>query len=446
MTIASRSSLRVVVAGLAMALLVASAATAQYLPREEWQSDYRNWQQQTGQRYDTWRSTEPRSTSGDIRDLIDGNVRPGQYNVQLPLGLKLRVNVRDGGADYQQRPSQLAHELASVAAQLRSDLQQLRYLLAQGGFMNTVRDVDDAMRELAAAMDLARRNRPVDEVAARIAEYDRVWHRLEERLVATTLAGPRAQQAVRNVRDGDAHLHRLIDLRPTQGYDRLEVFAIVQRLEQRLGIVRDTLEREARGYGYRQLVRDIDDAHDQARDLLEAVQQDEPYASVAQEFAQFDRAWHTVAESTTYDEAVARRQWETSREIHALDARLHELLELDAPMSRHRGDLDTRLDSLARYTEQLYRMLRHRGGQIDDDLVDEAQDVYRAVRNAQQRIGDGRRNRGERRELLREIVEQWHDFEHRLEDLRGDPRTRAMIEAYARQVDVQMRALPQYGS
>lgn len=443
MTARARCQISLLAAGLAFGLL-SQHSVAQYPPRDRWQSDYRDWQQQTTQRYDTWRSTEPRSTSGDIRDLIDGNVRPGQYDVQLPLGLKLRVNVRDGGADYRQRPSQLAHELAQVAAQLHGDLQQLRYLLLRGGFRDTARDVDQAMGELSAAMELARRNRPVDEVAARIAEYDRVWHRVEERLVATTLAGPRAQQAVREVREGDAHLHRLIDLRPTQGYDRLEVFAIAQRLEQRLAIVRDTLERDPRSYGYRQLVRDVDDAHDQARDLLEAVQQDEPYGSVTQEFRQFDRAWHTVANSSAYDAAVARRQWETSREIHALDARLHELLELDAPMSRRHGDLDARLDSLARSTEQLYRFLRHRGREVDNRLVEDARDVHQAVREAQQRVGDGHRNRGERRRLLEEITDEWHDFEHRLEDQRGDGRMQAAIAGYARQVDDQIRQLSRY--
>ena len=412
----------------------------------QWQQQYNTWQQGLQNRYQQWQAPPQEAGNPSARGLIDlfsGNTRPGRYDVRLPFGMNLRVNVDEQRQQYQDgRAPHTIESVLTLSQQIRQSLSYMQSIARRFGSDQMEDRIEDALEEIEELAEATQSGDSLDRIRERAIRFDNTWHELESYLRNSRQIGPRMRTELDRITDYDNRLHRTIEISPSHGYARLEAVAVARRIKQQTESLLSDLQYRARpGAGIGRVLRNIRDAYQQAEDLYWSIEQGESYEAVRTEYQQFDRAWHEAVRLGRTNRELSRSMWRQHREIDQLDTRMHDLLQVDSPLAQGKRTWVDRSHSLAKSADDFLRYVRNVEGRSGrgQSLRREAEDVAFAADDFYQWFEAGNRDMVLAEEKVGRIAAQWRDVDRQLDGL-SQQRYPNLFDL-ARQVDRKLQQL-----
>ncbi len=390
--------------------------------RQQYQSRQQDWYRQRQNEYRS-RSVESQESYDGRRFVVqDPSYAPGFYDVQLPTGETVRMQIQRGEQegprlgrwerdDYSQAEN-IAHELEEALEDVEDRLNDIDHPLRRDAHR-----VHDQARDLENQFD-SRSSLP--DIQRKYAAFDEAWHHIVHDLQRSGGIDERLQRSIRRASDADEDLHRMLNLpdnAPRHGYDRPRAALLLDRIVQKLQELRDALSRD-RSRGNRELQRQSDRALQSAQTLQRLVDNGQRLRLLVREYENFDQNLHAVSEAIR-GARVDNRVRSIEGELSQLDAALHRELRLESPALNTRQqilELAGRIkgDS-AEFSEELrYDLRRQRGG-----VIDLAEDFEREAGQLADRINDYRVDSDLVRNALRATLESWGRLEREMRRTRG---------------------------
>jgi hypothetical protein len=401
-------------------VLSASSVMAQGVPA--WRSNFQRWQQQTRERNGQWRvqSNATRQQGRGVVDLLEGDAEPGNYDVRLPFGVNLRVNVPENQRRENARPQQTIDSVVVSGEQIRQGLHTLRWGVRRAGMPELQDSTGKAIEQIEQVIASARGDVPLNTILEQAERFDSTWHGIERQISANKNAGQWLQRQSQQIGVADERLHRVIQISPARGYNRVETVAVARRLSDLSDELFENLREESsNSLSYHRMIRQVAEARRQSKDLYRAVHNGESFESVTSEYEQFDRAWHELVEMARNNDDLSRRVWKQGREINQLDLRLHELLQVESPLVNSGQRTISTVHTLAKSAANLSAYVQNSrlDGVQKQSLLREARDVAQNTDDFHEWLERGNQSHEEEHAWVNEINEQWSDFERRASTL-----------------------------
>ena len=298
-------------------------------------------------------------------------LQPGFYDVPLPSGERVRLNVRpDGGRPAQPNAAQRRQILAEATA-LQSHIETVARAVAPVGdkqlesaaekvqravrrMIDDVRDADweDARRESERFTESFR------DLVTRLDRYT-VSPGVRGHIESASQIATRIDFALRDT-DG-----RSADGRPPRlrvGYDRPQLLALTGTLADRGRRLERAFAADARDWRSKALGRKVRRVRQGGEDLQEAVLDGADFDTLVEEYEQFDEDWHRLVDSVERLNLLSPQLLEAGREIWEIDWALHEVLLVGASYFPDRAAARHTLDRVASSARRLDRELQLMAG------------------------------------------------------------------------------------
>jgi len=382
------------------------------------------WRDRRDRRYEEYRN-RARDYQGDYRNIYSGGNDGGRYVVNFPFG---NVAVRTSPEQPPARVSGAAYG-RWLAVHIDDALGNMHGVLQGTGTAGIPREIRMAQEDIdrvARAFSNGNRGAAQDH----FRDFNQNWNRVRNGLSNTRdLPQPeRLYQLNRELAQYARELNAMFQRGGDRGfgYDRVRVAALVDRLERQTERLENRFDDEfGRRRGRGRLDRLVSRVDSRARDLYQAVHNDDPYEYVAEEYRSFDRSWHNLRDVTRSRARVDRMFGEIDRNVAQIDRRLHRELNIDTPAIGGGQAALGLAESVARASRRLSRELSYtnalRGSLRDsmDALVASTDQLtYVMDRNPARssRVGDQLRRVEDHIEEVVDLIDD-RDLDGRFEDL-----------------------------
>ncbi|WP_166819977.1 coiled-coil domain-containing protein [Thalassoroseus pseudoceratinae] len=390
--------------------------------RQQYQSRQRDWYRERQNEYRR-RSVEPRENADGARFVVqDPTYEPGYYDVQLPNGETIRMQIQrteqDGprlrawGRDDYSQAEDIAHELEEALEDVEDRLTDINHPLRRD-----VHRVHDQARDLENQFD---NQSSLDEIQRKYASFDEAWHHVVHDLQRSDRLDDRLRRSIEKATVADEDLHRMLNAPegvPRHGYDRPRAALLLDRIVQTLGQLQKELSRN-RSRNSRDIARQTDRALRSAQSLQRLVDDGQRLRLLVREYENFDQNLHAVSEAVRRAR-VDNRIREIEGALSQLDAALHRELRLETPILTTRRQIlelagQIKGDSAELSEEYRYDLRRQNGG-----LIDLAEDFEREAGQLADRINDHNEGSDLVRNALRASTESWQRLERAMRRANG---------------------------
>ncbi|MBW3542290.1 MAG: hypothetical protein KY476_18640 [Planctomycetes bacterium] len=375
--------------------------------RRQDEGRYDRWLRERDERYRGWRQppADDRPPQFDF-GIRSGDVPAGQYYLNLPFGrFGIQVEPDDQPPSW---ASGVYHHAYRLVSTLQEPLRDMQILAEREG----LKELRDAVLNARTSSETLKKSleRAVDPetIRADYQRFDEQWHQIAFRLERSADVPEQIHVRARTIARYDDQLHQIIRIAPAEPFDRLKVAALSRRLAEITGHLLDDLDEEARrDPTLRSLLRNAERVHRLAEDFHQSVRENAGFVAIAEEFSQFDTAWHSFLERVRGHHGVSGHIGRVTEDVWQVHNDLHKELYLEAPV--HGGPhsrVEALVKSLARTAEHFHDELRYAERPHDRSLVRAADDFADAAEDLHEELED--RGRPERvHELTAEVFQHW---------------------------------------
>lgn len=388
----------------------------QYLSRE------RDWYRQRQNEYQS-HSVEPRDSYDGRRFVVeDATAAPGYYDVQLPTGETVRMQIQrseQDGPRLGRWEREDYSQAEKIARELREGLEEVddRFSRIDHPLSDDIHRVHEQARDLEKQFD---RRTAIPEIQQRYAAFDESWHHVVHDLQRSDRVDERLARAIERASEADEDLHRMLNMAdgaPRHGYDRPRAALLLNSIVRTLDQLRDDLRRE-RGRGMAELLRQCERTLSSAQSLQRLVDNGNHLRLLVREYENFDRNLHGFSEAVR-GTRVNRRVRDAEGQLSQLDAALHRELRLETPILTTRQQIlelagKIKGDSAELSEEFRYDLRQQRGG-----IIDLAEDFEREAGQLADRINDHNVRSDLVRNASRAAGESWQRLERALQRTNG---------------------------
>ncbi len=399
---------------------------------------YETWTRQRDQRYGEWRGGGEAQGGGiELRDPI---VAPGNYTIRLPLGLgNVRVNVPPPAAT--PAPStgwtgRVYGDVYSLARQMKGQLREIHGELYQQGESELQSQAAKIYQQCAELQAAAAARRADKELQQQFQDFDELWHPFAHRVARQEDLSAALRQRAAAVSQSEHSLHRLLAIAPAPPYDRVLVAALTHQLADATAHLLEDARIEAQqDYSLRSIQTAAARAKQQAADLDAAVQENAPFASIIEEYEEFDRVWHRLMERAQASPDIDAHLKRVGRKIRQIDNQLHDALLVSSPLANDRQEA-------VQLSAAIVKAADHLAGDLDADLgrnrrevVHDGQAFATAARSLHQAQSHGGEGSGTA-DAWRKFVRAWNRLNDQLKTLEGERFEHSREMAQQLQVDI----------
>lgn len=382
---------------------------------------YEDWLREQEKRHQQWRDAQ--TNDGDpVLELPNSGLPPGQYTLRLPFGLNVRIQAPPGAPPFDRGrwdPRSFA-DIRYQARLLGRHLQELEGDLRRSGMTERANEATELRQRASQLADAAGQQRPVEEIRGQFAEFDRLWHPFAYQLTSRQDTPPFIAQKTSAIDEMEDTLHQMLSISPAPPYDRPLVAALTHELEQATRHLLGDIQSEPAGsLEWNSLVRRADRVRRQAADLNAAVQQNASFATIVEEYVDFDRSWHRFLELARSTPEMDRHLREMTRRVRRIDLELHQELYVNVPIAGHSQQILHLSATIASTADHLREDLEYEIRNDRRDVLTQAQAFAFAANNLHRTLQE-RRNPGAQHEALDEMLASWRQLLPQIEGLRRD--------------------------
>jgi hypothetical protein len=312
-------------------------------------------------------------------------------------------------------------DVSTLAQRMKNPLRDIHAELYHLGRTELQGEAAKIYQQCAELESAAAARRPDKELQKQFHDFDELWHPFSYRATRDQSLSVNLRQRVAAVNQTEDSLHQLLAIAPAAPYDRVLVAALTHQLvaatEHLLADLKLDSQQE---YGKRAIQSSAQRVKDQASDLAAAVQQNAPYASVIEEYEEFDRAWHRLAERAQPSADINTHLDRVTRQVRRIDRQLHDALLISTPLANEKQQALRLTASAAKTADHLARDLAtdiRRGNR--PELIDDSEAFAAAAHNLHQdqvRDTDGHSPEAS----WRQFFAAWNRLAARLNNLSGD--------------------------
>jgi hypothetical protein len=432
---------------IAIALAAGQAALAQ-TTWDQYRAQLERNREMQARRYDQWREQQEKTyqerraaeaaNPGYRVDLRDPSIPPGNYVIRLPFGLSARVNVqpRDGAPPPPAWSGSYLAQVVSLSRRISDDLRDIRYGVHQTNHDRLKRLADEALSGVNEVQRLALERGDAAQIRQEFQDFDQNWHQLVNDLANQNyLHAGWIRQKAENITQNDQALHQLLRIGEARVYDRLRVAALTRQLSDSVEHLLEDVQFEDRENPQMEVVgRRVERVRRLAADLEQSVAQDAPFATIVEEYQEFDHAWHRLLAVARELPDVDRHLAQAARQVRGIDVELHRELRVAPPTIADPLQMRNLAESIARQAEHLAEDLRASVADRDRDILRMADDFTWAAQNLQRALTETQRSEGDAAQGMQRY---WSTLYRRVQQLSGERSRHARDMAAALDEDVQ---------
>ncbi len=391
--------------------------------RRESEQRYQNWLREEEKRKQTWRDAQ--GTDEDrVLEVPDSGLNPGRYTLRLPFGLRVRVNVPDD-PQVPKGPSAWGDrtygDVSHQARQINRQLRDLQLELQRGGRADLTAEAVRIYEKGANVANAAAARRPVAEIRSQFAEFDRLWHPFVHRLAKEPNVSTSVQRRVALLNQMEEGLHQVLSVSPAPPYNRPVVAALTSELSRRTShLLKDLKIEPQQTLDLHSITLRAQRVTQHAADLHATVARNAPFATIVEEYEEFDRAWHRLLEQARGSPEVEAHVRGMARQVRQVDLQLHQELYVNVPTVNRRQQLLQLSAGVAKTADHLAEDLDADTGRGKPDLLDQARLFASITHDLERVLNDPQPTQAEQR-AFREVLNSWQQLDAQL-DLLKDPR------------------------
>lgn len=392
------------------------------LSRREAEQRYQSWIGERDKRHETWRAA-PTQDQDRMLELPDSGLKPGQYSVRLPFGLGgVRLKVPEEGRQPVAPDAWGDRSYGDVsyrARQLSTELRNLQIELQRTGQVELITEAAKISVQAVTFSSAATTRRPAAEIRAQFKAFDGLWHSFSYRLERTQNIGQAVQQRVAAIDQLEEGLHQILAIAPAAPYDRPLVAALTNQLADSTSHLLADLQEERQTQEMRAFTLRAHRVKQYATDLDATVRQNEPFATIVEEYQEFDHAWHRLLEQARSSPEFDAHVRKVSRQVQLIDTQLHQELFVNVPTVNSRDQLKYLTAGITKAADHLAEDIDEDTGRGKRDLRNDARVFASNARELNRVLKDRATPQAEQR-ALKELLDSWQHLHRDIRDLRGD--------------------------
>jgi hypothetical protein len=138
-----------------------------------------------------------------------------------------------------------------------------------------------------------------------------------------------------------------------------------------------------------------------------AVRRNAPFATIVEEYEEFDRAWHRLEERAPAPRDLEEHLRRVARRVRQIDRQLHDALLVEVPLASDRHKATQLASALAKTAEHLARDLAADLGRGRPEIIDNGHAMARASHNLHQTLAQSQDERLQA-DAWRQFVQEWN--------------------------------------
>jgi hypothetical protein len=409
--------------------------------RREADQRYQDWIRERDKRNETWRAA-PGQDQDRVLELPDSGLKPGQYTVRLPFGLGgVRFNVAEEArraAAPDTWGDRSYGDVSYRARQLSTEVRNLQIELQRTGQQELIAEAAKIYGQAVGFLSAATTRRPAAELQAQFKDFDALWHPFSHKLERTKNVGQAVQQRVAAIDQLEEGLHRILAIAPAAPYDRPLVAALTNQLANSTSHLLDDLKEERQTQDMRAFTIRAQRVKQYAADLDATVRQNAPFATIVEEYQEFDHAWHRLLEQARNSPEIDAHVRKVARQVHLVDTQLHQELFVNVPIVNNRDQLQYLTAGIAKAADHLAEDIAEDTGRGKRDLRYDAR-VFAATARELHRVLKDRATPQDEQRAFRELLDSWQHLYADIRDLRGERFEHS--QAIANQINADVKRL-----